>query len=117
MSTAFLGRTLRPALFGLSDSGLVHVRLQRNSFGCRDSGRTKGAADGTAAPDSGCNLFSKLLTIRSILSVPSFGRVSEKTTLDEHGRYACLSQDVVATATHAAVKCTATPDNVMMNRR
>src|SRR6476469_9925367 len=102
MSTAFPGRTLRPALFGLGDPGLVHVRLQRNSFVCRDPGRTKGTADGIATSDSGCNLFGKLLTIRSILSVPSFGRVSEKTALDEHGRYACLSQDVVATATHAA---------------
>ena len=60
--------------------------------------------DGIAAPDSGCNLFGKLLTIRSILSIPSFGRVSEKTALDEHGRYVCPSQDEVATATHAAVR-------------
>src|SRR5580765_5255565 len=102
MSTGFPGRTFRPALFRLGDPGLVHVRLQRNSFVCRDSGRTKGTRDGTAAPDSGCNLFGKLLTIRGILSVPSLGRVSEKTALNQHGRYACLSQDEVATATHAA---------------
>src|SRR6476660_10545129 len=103
MSSAFPGRTLRPALFGFGDPGLVHVRLQRNSFGCRDSGRTKGAGDGIATSDSGCNLFGKLLTIRSILSVPSFGRVSEKTALDEHGRNTRPSQDVVTTATHASV--------------
>ena len=75
-------RTLRAALFGPADPGLIDVRLQRDAFGCRDSGRTKGAADGIAIPDSGCNRFGKLLTIRNILSVCGFGRVSEKTALD-----------------------------------
>src|SRR6476469_6448868 len=102
MSTAFPRRTLRAALFGLGDPGLVHIRLKRNTFVCRDSGRATGTRDRTAAPNSGCNLFGKLLTIRGILSIPRLGRVSEKTALNQHGRYACLSQDAVATATHAA---------------
>ena len=59
--------------------------------------------DGIATPDSGCNFFGKLLTIRSILSIPSFGRVSQKTALDEYGRHIRPSQDEVTTATHAAV--------------
>ena len=96
-------RTLRAALFGPRDPGLIDVRLQRDAFGRRDSGRTKGAADGIAIPDSGCNRFGKLLTIRSILSIPSFGRVSQKTALDEYGRHIRPSQDEVTTATHAAV--------------
>ena len=96
-------RTFRAALFGPRDPGLIDVRLQRDAFGRRDSGRTKGAADGIAIPDSGCNRFGKLLTIRSILSIPSFGRVSQKTALDEYGRHIRPSQDEVTTATHAAV--------------
>ena len=60
-------------------------------------------ADGIAAPDSGCNLFGKLLTIRSILSIRCFGRVSKKTALDEHCRDTGLSQDVVTPATHTAI--------------
>ena len=96
-------RTLRAALFGFGDPGLVDVRLQWDAFSCRDSGRTAGAGDGIATPDSGCNRFGKFLTIRSVLSVRSFGRVSEKTALDEHGRHVCPSQDEVTAATHAAV--------------
>src|SRR5262249_48317630 len=98
-----LGRTLRPALFGFGDSGLVDIRLQRDAFSCRDSGRTTGAGDETAAANSSCNLFGKLLTIRSILSVPSFGWVSEKTALNENGRHIRSSQDEVTTSTHAPV--------------
>ena len=97
-------RTLRAALFGFGDPGLINVRLQRDGFGCRDSGRTKRAGDRIAAADSGCNRFGKLLTIRSILSVRGFGRVREKTALDEYGRHIRPSQDEVTTATHAAVR-------------
>ena len=78
-------RTFRAALFGPRDPGLIDVRLQRDAFGRRDSGRTKGAADGIAIPDSGCNRFRKLLTVGSILSVRGLSWVSKKTALDEYG--------------------------------
>lgn len=91
------------ALLGCSDSGLVDIRLQRDAFSCRDSGRTTRAGDGTAAAHSGGNLFGKLLTIRSILNVRSFAWASEKTALDENGRYVRPSQDEVTTPAHAAV--------------
>ena|SRR6516162_7214165 len=102
MST-FLGRTLRPALFGTADPGLVDERLQRDAFSCCNPGRTTSAGDGTAAADSGCDFFGKLLTIRGILNVRSFGWASEKTALDENGRYVRPSQDEVTTPAHAAV--------------
>ena len=90
-------------LFRTADLGLIDERLQRDAFSCCNSGRTTGAGDETAAANSSCNLFGKLLTIRSILSVPSFGRVSEKTALDENGRYVRPSQDEVTAPAHAAV--------------
>jgi hypothetical protein len=64
---------------------------------------TAGTGDGTAVSDSRCDLFGKLLTIRSILNVPSFGRISEKTALDKNGWHVRSSQDEVTTPTHAAI--------------
>jgi len=101
--TAFLGRTLRPALFGTADPGLVDVRLHRDAFSCCNSSRTPGAGYGTAAAHSSSNLLGKLLTIGSILNVRSFRWASEKTALDENGRYVRPSQDEVTTPAHAAV--------------
>src|SRR5215469_1369056 len=99
----FLGRTLRPALFGTADPGLVDERLQRDAFSCCNPGRTTGTGDGTAAAHSSGDLLGKLLTIGSILNVRSFGWASEKTALDKNGRYVRPSQDEVTTPAHAAV--------------
>ena len=110
-------RTLRVALFGTGDRGLINVRLHRNALSCRYSRRAETTANGIAPANSGSNFLGELLSIRSALCVRGFSRVGQEPAFHEHRRNGRLSQDVVTTPTDSPICRRRAAGNIMMNRR
>ena len=101
---------------GIANAGLIDERLQRHSCGVgREARRTGCANHASAAADSARYFFRKLLPIASELSVFSVVWVSQKATFHQHSWNSCFSENVVTTATNAAIRRGRSSGDVVMN--
>ncbi len=101
---------------GIANAGLIDERLQRHSCGVgREARRTGCANHASAAADSARYFFRKLLPIASELGVFGVAGVSQKATFHQHRWNSRFSENVVATATNAAIRRGRSSGDVVMN--
>ena len=103
-------------MIGITNAGLIDERLQRHSCGVgREARRTGCANHASAAADSARYFFRKLLPIASELGVFGVAGVSQKATFHQHRWNSRFSENVVATATNAAIRRGRSSRDVVMN--